>query len=73
MDCLKETGEIHGGELHSDLFGNTPTTGSESLNSTREFFCLFHSDSAKIVMLQKVQFLILKLNMLNQNTSMSPS
>lgn len=38
MDYLTETAETDGRKLHSDLPSNIPTTGSESLNSTLEFF-----------------------------------
>jgi len=38
MDHLKETGEICGRKLHFGLSGNTPLAGSESLNSTQDFF-----------------------------------
>lgn len=37
-DCLKETAETDRRKLHSDLSCNIPTTGSESLNSTLDFF-----------------------------------
>lgn len=64
---LKETTSVHGGKLHSHLLGNSPATGSENPNNTWDFlFFIFNSDSEKVLMLQNVKHLILKLTMLNQ-------